>query len=229
MASDLEFLSKKRRVASSSASKLGYSALAGEKRPGVPKAPTTIANVTLRKWTPNGTVVASVAKYAPPPKYCPGDREQLIRRLATFQELTDWTPKPERVGEIEWAKRGWVCKGKERVKCTLCHKELVVGLNRKEVDGKEISVLIASDISEALVDKYVELMVTSHREECLWRKRGCDGKQTWSLLAALVSLGPTLTLDRFSAATSFAESPGNSCKLEAAVRRATRAPGLSAL
>ncbi|KAK2074577.1 hypothetical protein P8C59_008773 [Phyllachora maydis] len=174
MASDLEFLSKKRRVASSSASKLGYSALAGEKRPGVPKAPTTIANVTLRKWTPNGTVVASVAKYAPPPKYCPGDREQLIRRLATFQELTDWTPKPERVGEIEWAKRGWVCKGKERVKCTLCHKELVVGLNRKEVDGKEISVLIASDISEALVDKYVELMVTSHREECLWRKRGCD-------------------------------------------------------
>lgn len=81
-------------------------------------------------------------------RYCPGDREQLLRRLASFQEITSWTPKPDRVGEVEWAKRGWVCHGKERVRCALCHKELVVKLNRKEQDGKEVSVLIASEIGK---------------------------------------------------------------------------------
>ncbi|KAM3478849.1 hypothetical protein MY5147_001988 [Beauveria neobassiana] len=107
-------------------------------------------------------------------RYCPGDREQLLRRLASFQEITSWTPKPDRVGEVEWAKRGWVCHGKERVRCALCHKELVVKLNRKEQDGKEVSVLIASEIEEALVEKYAELIVSSHQPDCLWKKRGCD-------------------------------------------------------
>lgn len=83
-------------------------------------------------------------------RYCPGDREQLLRRLASFQEITNWTPKPDRVSEVEWAKRGWVCHGKERVRCALCHKELVVKLNRKEENGKEVSVLIASEIGKFL-------------------------------------------------------------------------------
>ena len=126
-------------------------------------------------------------------KYAPGDRDELLKRLATFQELTDWTPKPERVSEIEWAKRGWICQGKERVRCVLCHKELVVKLNRKDVDGKEVPVLVASEIGEslssepgsssttnsmteeALVEKYTELIVSSHQQDCLWRRRGCEG------------------------------------------------------
>jgi hypothetical protein len=153
---------------------------------------TTISNVVLRKWsghTKGGGLAVS--------KYCPSDRSQLLRRLGTFQELTDWTPKPNRVNEVEWAKRGWVCQGKERVRCTLCNKEVVVGLNKKMVDGKEVSVLVPSEIGmlpfnlpsdlydpdtntdasedTALVEKYVTLIVESHQEDCLWRKRGCDG------------------------------------------------------
>lgn len=130
---------------------------------------TTISNVVLRKWSGTGKDEKTIA-----PKYCPGDRDQLLKRLASFQELTDWTPKPDRVNEVEWAKRGWTCQGKERVRCTLCNKELVVKLNRKEVDGKEVPVLVASEIEEALVEKYAELIVTYHQEDCLWRKRGCD-------------------------------------------------------
>ncbi|KAI8680259.1 hypothetical protein NCS57_00305900 [Fusarium keratoplasticum] len=109
-----------------------------------------------------------------PAKYSPSDRTELLRRLATFQEITDWTPKPDKVNEVEWAKRGWVCNGKETVRCLLCHRELVVKLNRKVVDGKEVAVLVSSEIEEALVDKYADLIVTSHQEDCLWRKRGCD-------------------------------------------------------
>ncbi|TLS26387.1 hypothetical protein PpBr36_04763 [Pyricularia pennisetigena] len=147
------------------------------------RAPTITApglpTVLLRRTPGNQTNIRNgpIAQDKTPlttPRYCPGDRDQLIKRLATFQELTDWTPKPDRVNEVEWAKKGWVCMGKERLRCTLCNKEMVVKLNRKEVEGKEVPVLVASEIEDALVEKYAELMVTAHQEDCLWRERGCD-------------------------------------------------------
>ncbi|CCC06634.1 hypothetical protein SMACR_00659 [Sordaria macrospora] len=188
MANDsLDYLSKKRRVGGLPSTPSAITLTTPT------KGQTTISNITLRKWNSHAGPPGSSSSPAPgaigggnhanqnspvtklqPPKYCPGDRDQLVRRLATFQELTDWTPKPDRVNEIEWAKRGWVCQGKERVKCTLCNNELAVKLNRKEVDGKEIPVLIAADIAESVVDQYAELIITSHREDCLWRKKGCD-------------------------------------------------------
>lgn len=184
MNADADLLSKRRRV-------------------GIPgstletKGPTSISNVVLRKW--NSTKKQPEAQ--PQPRYCPSDRAELLKRLATFQELVNWAPKPDRVSEVEWVKRGWVCRGKERVRCVLCNKELVVGLNKKEVDGKEVSVLVPSeigkslyyeallfapsicfprqgganrDLDEKLVDKYAELIVEAHQEDCLWKKRGCE-------------------------------------------------------
>lgn len=120
------------------------------------------------------------------PRYCPGDREQLLRRLATFQELTDWTPKPDRINEIEWARRGWACHGKERVRCTLCSRELVVRLGREEDAAEEDDHGSARGLSagaspplpeaagEALVDRYVGLIAAAHEEDCLWSRKGCD-------------------------------------------------------
>ncbi|KAK0629219.1 hypothetical protein B0T17DRAFT_505804 [Bombardia bombarda] len=190
-APDLDLLTKKRRVGtmptshSTTTTPIKYRAAPLDHTQSSPArgGPTTISNVTLRKWTPAGSPAPSSAEGEKKdnsrgvqlqPKYCPGDREQLLRRLATFQELTDWTPKPDRVSEVEWAKRGWVCQGKERVKCTLCSRELVVKLNRKVVDGKEISVLVASEIAQSVVDMYTDLIVSSHADDCLWRKKGCD-------------------------------------------------------
>ncbi|KAG6000421.1 hypothetical protein E4U21_005481 [Claviceps maximensis] len=134
---------------------------------------TSFSNVVLRR---SGTQLSNkTAAGHAPAKYCPGDRDELLKRLATFQEITDWTPKPDKINEIEWAKRGWICQGKETVRCVLCHKELVVKLNRKEDDGVEGSPgLGSSETAEALVDKYSELVVSSHQQDCLWRKRGCD-------------------------------------------------------
>lgn len=163
--SDLDLLTKRRRLglADSTPSKeLGTKTPDGAGQ-------TTISNIVLKKWGGNKDK-ETIFK----PKYCPADREELLKRLASFQELTDWTPKPNPVAEVQWAKRGWICQGKERVRCTLCNKELVVKLNRKEVDGKEVPVLVPSEIEEALVAKYVDLIVTSHQDDCLWRKRGCD-------------------------------------------------------
>lgn len=175
-AADLDLLTKRRRLGlpdSTPSKDLSANTAVSDNNNNTNGGQTTISNIVLRKWSGNwakdkgqGTIFK--------PKYCPGDRDELLKRLSSFQELTDWTPKPDPVNEIEWAKRGWVCQGKERVRCTLCNKELVVKLNRKEVDGQEVPVLVASEIEDALVRKYVELIVTSHQDECLWRKRGCD-------------------------------------------------------
>ncbi|CAJ2505553.1 Uu.00g129470.m01.CDS01 [Anthostomella pinea] len=136
---------------------------------------TGLSSVSLKKWSPgNSTSTARKDTKTAAPKYCPGDRDELIRRLGTFQGLTEWTPKPDKVNEIEWAKRGWVCQGKERVRCILCHKELVVRTNKREVEGKEVTMVAGSDIEEAMVKKFAELIVEAHQEDCLWRKRGCD-------------------------------------------------------
>ncbi|PBP23233.1 DNA repair protein [Diplocarpon rosae] len=108
------------------------------------------------------------------PKYAPWDRTEFLKRLKSFSNITDWTPKPARVNEVEWARRGWVCQKNERVRCSLCKVEILVKLNRKEVNGKEEPVLVRENIEDALVSRYVELIVTSHDENCLWRKRGCD-------------------------------------------------------
>ncbi|KAH8170803.1 c3HC zinc finger-like domain-containing protein [Sarocladium implicatum] len=108
-------------------------------------------------------------------KYCPSDREELLSRLGTFQDITRWTPKPDKISEIEWAKRGWFCHAKETVRCVLCSKELILKLSRTKHqpdEGRDDDDEVSS--TDALVDKYSELIVDSHQEDCLWRKRGCD-------------------------------------------------------
>ncbi|CAG7565897.1 unnamed protein product [Fusarium equiseti] len=160
---DLELLQKRRRLGfpDSTAPKLGKRA----------NLSATISAIVSRRTQGQDS---SKTSNAPPVRYAPSDRGDLLKRLGTFQEITSWTPKPERLNEVEWAKRGWVCHGKETVRCLLCHRELVVKLNRKDAEGKETSVYASSEIEEALVDKYADLIVTSHQGECLWRKRGCD-------------------------------------------------------
>jgi hypothetical protein len=139
MAIDPELLAKRRRLG------LPDATAPTSTTPTPNKPSTPISNIVLRKWSGEP---ASKGSSAVGPKYCPTDRAELLKRLVTFQELTGWTPKPDRVNEVEWAKRGWICSGKEKVRCVLCSKELVVKVNRKDVDGKEVSVLVPSEIGE---------------------------------------------------------------------------------
>ncbi|CAK7270099.1 hypothetical protein SEPCBS57363_003932 [Sporothrix epigloea] len=176
----LEFLAKRRRIANEDGATV---------RDTTGCAVATPSSGLVRRW---GTLTQtrtqalaksleenkSVAELQPAPRYAPGDREQLLRRLATFQELTDWASKPDRINEIEWAKRGWICLGKERLRCRLCSKELVVQLGRSKsgqesaVGGTDADAASAADA--AVVDRYVDLVATGHEEDCLWRKKGCD-------------------------------------------------------
>ncbi|KFY53082.1 hypothetical protein V496_07916 [Pseudogymnoascus sp. VKM F-4515 (FW-2607)] len=110
------------------------------------------------------------------PSFLPGDRDDFLERLATFRNLTDWMPKPPKVNEVAWAKRGWACQRLERVRCVTCNVEIMVKLNKQEDEnGKVIKFAgMESDIEQALVDKYADLIITSHDVLCPWRKRGCD-------------------------------------------------------
>jgi hypothetical protein len=85
------------------------------------------------------------------PKYNPYDREAFLVRLKTFNKLLDWSPKPDRVEAVAWAKRGWVCKKNERVRCDYCYVELLVKLNVKEINGVEEAVEIPSHIGMFLL------------------------------------------------------------------------------
>ena len=100
------------------------------------KKSTSLSTATLRQETPN---------------YAPWDREEFLKRLKSFSNLTDWTPKPARVNEVEWAKRGWICQKSERVRCGLCKVEILVKLNKKDVDGKEEPVYVAQNIGSSTI------------------------------------------------------------------------------
>ena len=100
--------------------------------------------------------------------------------------------KPESINEVQWAKRGWSCVGKERVGCVGgCGKEVVIKLEsvgkekqdtEKAQDGEELASNVEEDEDEwrenaqrQLVERYAEMIVTSHDSGCLWRRKGCDG------------------------------------------------------
>ena len=92
--------------------------------------------------------------------------------------------KPEKINEVQWAKRGWSCVGKERVGCVGgCGKEVVIKLEddgeQVQQDENETSADEDQDwregAREQLIEKYAEMIVTGHDGGCLWRRRGCDG------------------------------------------------------
>lgn len=138
------------------------------------------------------------------PNFAPWDRGQFLERLATFRHVDKWMGKPEKINEVQWAKRGWTCVGKERVGCIGgCGREVVIKLQedqeeQKERDqatgeaqdqdgealGEEDNENWRESAQEQLVDKYAEMIVTEHDGGCLWHRRGCDGKsrslEPWS-------------------------------------------------
>lgn len=96
--------------------------------------------------------------------------------------------KPEQINEVQWAKRGWSCVGRERVGCVGgCGRELVIKLEDEPIklveDHTEEEAEEQKDegdwrekAQEQLVEKYAEMIVSEHEGGCLWRRKGCDGK-----------------------------------------------------
>ncbi|PVI05081.1 zf-C3HC-domain-containing protein [Periconia macrospinosa] len=114
-----------------------------------------------------------------PANYQPYSQDQFLDRLKTFADVKKWTNKPDAIGEVEWAKQGWSCDTWNTVACKGgCEQRIAVKLRpkRKDASGKEMDMSedLAVEIDDGLVEKYRELIVDGHHEDCLWRKRGCS-------------------------------------------------------
>lgn len=66
----------------------------------------------------------------------------------------DWILKLEWILEIEWVKRGWVCFGKERVKCMFCEREVMVKIGR----GRDVEGEVGREMEVEVVKRYESLM-----------------------------------------------------------------------
>lgn len=122
-----------------------------------------------------------------PPNFAPWDRIQFLQRLETFRHVDKWMGKPEKINEVQWARRGWSCIGKERVGCVGgCGKEAVIKLEEDGIAIPDRSDELSADVEDQgqwrdsaqneLCLKYAEIIVTGHEANCLWRIRGYDGK-----------------------------------------------------
>ncbi|PGG94944.1 hypothetical protein AJ80_10080 [Polytolypa hystricis UAMH7299] len=116
------------------------------------------------------------------PNFVPWDRERFLERLETFRRVDRWSPKPARINEVQWAKRGWSCVDVMRVECVGgCGQAVVVKLPGDIEEGEDgydsDKREERSEVQTKLVEKYAELIIDGHSEKCPWRKTGCDGKQ----------------------------------------------------
>lgn len=112
-----------------------------EPRTRHPRPTSTISLVSSRD---SGDVVKATASSSEPskPYYVPWSHEFFLQRLKTFADVTMWSPKPDNINEVAWAKRGWTCAGINTVACKGgCEQRVVVGLRprRKDTNGEEIA------------------------------------------------------------------------------------------
>ncbi|KAI9781745.1 MAG: hypothetical protein M1839_005738 [Geoglossum umbratile] len=144
-----------------------------------------IVSQTERPKTSHGPATADIqssSELKPVPNYAPWDRNQFLQRLKTFRHVDKWSAKPPVANEVQWAKRGWSCVGKERVRCIGgCGREVLVKLeaggssssqDKEGNDSEEEELNVGVD--EEIARRYASMIVTEHEESCLWRVRGCD-------------------------------------------------------
>ncbi|KAF2398860.1 zf-C3HC-domain-containing protein [Trichodelitschia bisporula] len=112
----------------------------------------------------------------PLPNFAPWSQDQFLARLKTFSDVRTWTPKPADIGEVEWAKRGWVVDSKDKVACKGgCEKRVALQLTPPtDSDGEAIEESWwVGDVEDEVIAHYKALIVDGHEEDCLWRKSGC--------------------------------------------------------
>jgi hypothetical protein len=149
-----------------------------QQKPGADR-PLSTALAGLRAVNSKSATSTSPASPRKAPNYQPGSQEQFLARLKTFADVKKWGSKPDAIGEVEWAKRGWSCDAWNTVACKGgCEQRVAVKLRpkRKSADGKEIEMSedLGADVGEGLVERYKALIVEGHGEDCLWRRRGCS-------------------------------------------------------
>lgn len=158
-------------------------ALANREQPSAPSALLIAQNrlragstTSLRSSASKDSLIDRPRKA---PNYAPWSQEQFLARLKTFSDVRKWSSKPDRVNEVEWAKRGWICEERNKVACKGgCEKRIVVHLEPRAEEEEGTSGEAGAEdetegVEDALIARYAGMTVTGHEENCLWRRSGC--------------------------------------------------------
>jgi C3HC zinc finger-like len=113
--------------------------------------------------------------------YSPWNHEQFLARLKTFSDVKLWDPKPDRINEVAWAKRGWTVIAHNELCCKSCGERVLIKLDsqvhgEKDQTSEDDQKWWSAEAEEKLVEKYESLIVEGHEQTCLWRKAGSKGE-----------------------------------------------------
>lgn len=122
-----------------------------------------------------------------PPRYTPCDGDQFLERLQTFSNVHKWSAKPDRINEVEWAKRGWSCTGPETVECVKgCGESMILSLpearedketqEEQTIEEERLEYAWREEVTTEKVEKYVSMIVAAHLPGCPWFRKGCDSR-----------------------------------------------------
>ncbi|KAF2642624.1 zf-C3HC-domain-containing protein [Massarina eburnea CBS 473.64] len=166
--------------------------VSGERVAAIKEKLYTPQKAEVKRWTTVGKSVRAVGKTPvkettprKPANYQPYSQEQFLDRLKTFADRKKWPQKPGPIIEVEWAKQGWICVDWNVVGCKGgCEQRVAVKLRPKgkDKDGRDVDNTedVTAKFDEGLVEKYRQLIVDGHHEDCLWRRRGCSSKSQHS-------------------------------------------------
>ncbi|GIL89590.1 hypothetical protein Vretimale_1847 [Volvox reticuliferus] len=96
-----------------------------------------------------------------PKRYRPWEQSDLHRRLETFRPLT-WFGKPESVGPVPCALRGWINDAKDSLSCEHCSAKLIYPPN------------ISYEQQQAAADLFSPNLASKHNFTCPWRSTACN-------------------------------------------------------
>lgn len=153
------------------------------------------------------SIISSKAVSVPSPaktaSYLPASREAFLERLETFRLITKWhVSSTEDISAVAWAKRGWSCADTDMVACKTCNEHLLIKLDLDEEATATTSAEIDDEKEEGdisspaalrhrlLVERYRDMIITSHAHSCPWRNRGCD--DSIQRISGLFNSGRTL-------------------------------------
>lgn len=136
----------------------------GRKRPHF--MTTTLALVDLKyKVSMSGELQNASGGAEQSPVCRPWDREDLLKRLATFKSMT-WFAKPEVVSAINCARRGWVNVDMDIISCESC--------------GARLFFSTPSSWPQQQVEKAASVfslkLNNGHKLLCPWVDNACDAK-----------------------------------------------------
>ncbi|GLC35187.1 hypothetical protein PLESTB_000563900 [Pleodorina starrii] len=117
-----------------------------------------------------------------PKRFRPWEQSDLHQRLGTFKPLT-WFAKPDSVGPVPCAMRGWINDANDSLRCEHCQAKLVYPPN------------VPYDQRQAAADLFSPSLTTKHTATCPWRQTQCNA----SLLAYIPSSSNDQLYDLFQA------------------------------